>query len=422
MTGAGTGYAALPVDGVAGVLDRLEIVLQPIVDLATGAVLAQEALARFGHAPGTPTDLIIKQAHAAGFGYLLEAACLRLALERRPDLPAGVRLTVNLSPDVVHHPRIAECWPADLDGVIVEVTESGASSPAALRDQLTHLRLRGAAIAVDDVSTGYAGLLRLASMRPDFVKVDRSVVSGVRDSTAQGAVLEALVTLSHRLGAAVIGEGVERLDDVAALADFDVDYAQGYAIGRPATNVVAVSPLVVASCQQTRRGLLQRRPAAGGAAANAHGMHAVTSALANATGMAELHAAVARAAAELAVDVIGVSVIGHDQRLREITASGAAIDSSSYPLIDFPASEAVLQTGKTVEIHLDDPVADPAERRLLEHWGYASLLMIPIVIAGEHVGILELSHRTHRRWTSHDIAHGRGLAAHMGHALLRING
>lgn len=407
--------------GVADVLAGVEILLQPIVDLATGAVFAQEALARFGHAPAARPDDVIARAHAGGYGYALEAACLRAALARRDDLPHGVLLSVNLSPDVAYHPVVARSWPDDLDGVIVEVTEAGASNPAALHDQLTLLRQRGARIAVDDVSTGYSGLLRLAAMRPDFVKVDRSVVSGVRDSVARSAVLEALVTLSHRLGGAVIGEGVERLDDLTALADFDVDFGQGYAIGRPALKPMPISRLVVASCRQSRRGLLQRRPSPGGAAANADGMHSVTSALANATGLAELHAAVARAATELDVDVLSVSVLGADRCLREIASSGAVIDASTYALDDYPATRSVLATGNTIEIHIADATGDTAEKRLLERAGYASLLMIPLTIDGQPIGLLEFAHRTHRRWTSHDIAHGRGLAIHLAHALIRID-
>ncbi len=405
---------------VSAVLDGLEIVLQPIVDVSTGTLFAMEALSRFRHAPGVPVHDVFAQAHEAGYGYTLETACLRAAMRRRGDLPPGVRLSVNVSPDVVHHPAVAKCWAEDLDGVIVEVTEHKSSNAAALRDQLSWLRLRGAEIAVDDVSTGYAGLLRLAAMRPNLVKIDRSVVAGVHDSAAQSAVLEALVTFSHRIGASLIGEGVETLDDLTALAEFDVDYGQGWAVGKPSIAAGPISHRVAATCQQTRRLILQRQTSGGGMAASAHAMHTVTSVLSNATGIAEIHAAVAQAARELDIDNIGVSIVDADQRLREITSSGEIIDPTSYPLAQYPATQSVLETGNTVEIHLDDPHADPGEKQVLEKLGHASLLMIPFVVGGQPVGILEFSHRSHRRWTSHDIAHGRGLAAHLGHAFLRV--
>jgi EAL domain-containing protein (putative c-di-GMP-specific phosphodiesterase class I) len=406
---------------IAAVLERLDIHLQPIVDLATGTPLAMEALARFGQGADAATEAILAAAHGAGYGYTLEAACLRAALARRGELPDGVRLAVNISPDVLHHPGIERSWVADLDGVIIEITEHWASRPAALPDQFAHLRRAGAEIAVDDVGTGYAGLLRLATMRPDYVKIDRTIVARVRHSEAQSAVLEALVTFSHRTGAAVIGEGVESFDGLKALAEFDVDYGQGWAIGRPEPTVQPIDRFVVEACQQARRSVLERRAALGAPAAYAQAMHAVTSAVSNATGVAGLHVAADQAAAELSVDAIGVSVLDGDGILREITSSGAVIDTSGYALSDYPVTRAVFLTGNPVEVHLNDPDADPAERAVLERRGYASLLIIPFAVGDQPIGILEFAHRTHRRWTTHDIAHGRGLATHLGNALLRIN-
>jgi EAL domain-containing protein (putative c-di-GMP-specific phosphodiesterase class I) len=404
---------------VSAVLDGLHIHLQPIVDVASGAPLAMEALARFGHAPGRPTDEVIAAAHAAGFGYTLEAACLRAAMARRSELPDGVRLAVNVSPDVLHHPMIARGWEDDLDGVVVEVTEHRANRPAALLRQFDRLRRRGAAIAVDDVGTGYAGLLRLATMRPDYVKIDKTVVTNVRRNDAQAAVLEALVAFSHRMGSAVIGEGVESLDDLEALAQFDVDFGQGWAIGGPGPLVQPISRTIIDACQEARGAVLRRTPRAG-SAATTQGMHSVVSTLSNATSIAELHSAAAQAADELGVDVIGASVVGVDGVLREITSSGAAIDTSRYVVADYPATQQVLDSGTTVEVHLADPDADSAEKLLLRRTGNASLLMCPLSVDDQIVGVLEFSSRTHRRWTREDVAHGRGLATHLSFALQRI--
>jgi GAF domain-containing protein len=328
----------------------------------------------------------------------------------------------------VHHPIVARRWPPDLDGVIVEVTEHRAHRPAALQDELAQLRLRGAAIAVDDVGTGYAGLLRLAMMRPDYVKLDRTVVAGVRDSDAQCAVLEALVTFSHRMGAAVIGEGVESLADLAALAEFDVDYGQGWAIGRPGRELTPIRPMVVTACHRARGRLLQRRmdprPQGGGGSnstASTRRMHAVMSAVYNASGLAELHAAAAEAAGELGVDVIAVSVIGSDDILREVSSFGEVLDTTGYRLEDYPLTANVLRTGQSVEVHIADADADAAEVALLRRLNGASLLMIPLTVGDRPIGVLELMQRRHRRWTTEDLAHARGLATHLGHALGRLD-
>jgi EAL domain-containing protein (putative c-di-GMP-specific phosphodiesterase class I) len=408
-------------ESLEAIVDGLDIHLQPIIDTANGAVWAFEALARFASAPLRPVDEAIAAAHLAGYGHALEAACLQAALARRAELPAGVRLALNVSPDVLANPAIVDSWDADLGGVIVEVTEHRASDPAALREQFIRLRERGAAIAVDDVGTGYAGLLRLATMRPDYVKLDRTIVSAARESDAQCAVLEALVAFSHRLGAEVVGEGVETLDDLVTLVEFDVDFGQGWAIGLPAAGVAQISAVVIATCHRARAQVLQRRATdAAVAAASTQGMHAVTGALGRATELAGLHLVTAQAAAELRVDVITASVLGEDGVLREITSGGAAIDTRTYRVADYPATRAVLETGVAVEVHANDPDTDPAERTLLRNMGQESLLIVPLAVGDERIGVLELLQRRHRRWTSTDIAHARGLATHLGNALARI--
>jgi EAL domain-containing protein (putative c-di-GMP-specific phosphodiesterase class I) len=406
---------------LAELREEIAVDLQPIVDVATGTMLAVEALARFDHDRYAPIGSILQAAHRAGYGVALEAVCVRAALARLDDLPSGVQLAINISPDSLQHPMIIDSWPSDLDGVIVEVTEHPASRPAALVEQFNRLRRRGAALAVDDVGTGYAGLIRLASIRPEFVKVDKSVAAGVRESRARSAVLEALVTLSHRMGAAVIAEGLEDLADIGTLGEFDVDFAQGFAIGRPQRSIEPISVHVVAACHQARERVLQRRDDVSVAAGRTGAMHRVTASVANATGLADLHLAAADAAKELGVDVVGVSIVDDGGTLREIAAGGSVVDTTHYQLADYPATRDVLISGHTVEVHVSDPDADPAERRLLLELGQASLLMTPLRVDGRSIGVLEFAHQTHRRWSTHDVAHARGLAAHLGNALARMS-
>jgi EAL domain-containing protein (putative c-di-GMP-specific phosphodiesterase class I) len=396
--------------------DAVRVVLQPIVDLASGAVVAAEALARFPNLDGQSVAERFAVAHAAGRGADLEAACLRAALRRRADLPAAVWLSVNVSPDALSHPGVQRALAGDLDRVIVEVTEAPATDPALTLRLLAELRERGALIAVDDASTGYAGLLRLSRLRPDIVKLDAGLVSGAADSVEQSAVIEALVSLSRRIGARVLGEGVETIDDLKALVDLDVDYAQGWVFAHPSDELAAPSPVAVAACIAARRALMRGHVSAADARLD---LHQVTAALAGSIDGDDLSASLRRAATSLGVDVIGLSVLARGE-LREIARADNAIDRSSYPLAEYPATRDALTTGRMIEIHLDDPNADPAERALLGTHGFASLLIAPLIRRGAPLGILEFNHHTARRWTSHDIRQAHTLADHVIHALLRL--
>ena len=394
----------------------VRIALQPIIAVPTGTVFAVEALARL--ADRANTEAVFSEAHAVGHGVELEAWCVQAALERRADLPPGVLLSVNVSPTALPYLVERDVWPSDLAGVIVEITEQEVVDPDAVNGHLDLLRERGAAIAIDDVSTGYAGLLRLAQMTPDYVKVDRQVVTGVAGDAIRAAVLDALVTLSHRLGATVIGEGVESFADLAALGDHDVDYAQGFAIGRP-SGAVSVAPDVVAACRTNRRRLLGGVGTSSSEVARTRDLYAVTAALASADRQRDVESAITAAAHDLGVDMIGVSIMSANLQLREI-ASTEELDPTCYTIVDYPATHAAMIRRTTLEVQLSDAGADLAERELMADFGYQSLLVVPVVAGGRALGVVEFAHRSARRWSAQDVAHARGLAAHLSPVLQRL--
>ena len=108
-----------------------------------------------------------------------------------------------------------EALRGSLDGVILEITEQPAADLGRLADALVGLRRRGARIAIDDVTTGHAGLMRLAELRPDIIKIDRGAVQALSTATEHVAVVEALVSMGRRLNCLVLAEGVESRDDLA---------------------------------------------------------------------------------------------------------------------------------------------------------------------------------------------------------------
>jgi EAL domain-containing protein (putative c-di-GMP-specific phosphodiesterase class I) len=398
-------------------LGPINIVLQPIVNVTTGIVYATEALARFPMHPETPVDAVFSSAHAGGWGADLEAACLRLALRRREDLPESVILSVNVSPDALKHPEIQDALHTDLHGIAVEITEKSATDSEALLAAMNDIRRRGGLIAIDDASTGYAGLLRLSTLRPDIVKLDRGLVTGARDNDVQAVVIEALVSLARRIGAHTLGEGVESIDDLTMLAELDVDYAQGWAIGRPAAEFSPELPHVAAACRNARRGLMD---ASAGFEDELHGAAAITAALAGSNAPADIRTALAAASVELGVDVVGLSTLTSTGVLREITTTGPDVDTYEYRVDEYPATQAALLEGTMVEAHVDDPHSDPAERALLARDGLASVLVTPVIDDGTPLGILEFSNYTHHRWTRRDLQQARTVAEHLAGTLRRL--
>jgi EAL domain-containing protein (putative c-di-GMP-specific phosphodiesterase class I) len=117
---------------------------------------------------------------------------------------------------------------------VVEVSEQTiVENYSDLRDVLGPLRDRGLRIAVDDAGAGYASLRHIVELRPDFIKIDRSLVHGVDDDEVRQGAIHAFVVLSQSLGVTIIAEGIEHPRDLIVLRRLGVHAAQGYLLGRP---------------------------------------------------------------------------------------------------------------------------------------------------------------------------------------------
>lgn len=213
------------------------LVFQPIVDLARGVVAGYEALARFDGPVSATPDRWFAAAAAVGLGPALESRVVRAVLKARDDLPVNCFLTVNVSPRALTTGPVMDEFleGGELAGLFVELTEEQAiTDPEAMRRDLARLRERGALIALDDAGSGYSGLQRLLALRPDLVKLDRSLIDGIDTDEAKLACVEMLGVLAARLDAWLLAEGVETPGELAALVKLGVPLAQGYLLGKPA--------------------------------------------------------------------------------------------------------------------------------------------------------------------------------------------
>jgi EAL domain-containing protein (putative c-di-GMP-specific phosphodiesterase class I) len=215
--------------------DGLSMAVQPIVDVRTGSVHAYEALARFAGSTNGPLHWFAMAA-TLGKREALERACLRAALGLFAQRPVGVGLSVNLSAPVLLDPltlRIFdEC--SDLDGLIVEITEETlVQSDTQLRTVIAPLQERGARLAVDDMGAGYSGLRQITTVHPSYLKLDRSLISGIDRDQDRAALVGALVGYSKQVGSLVVAEGIEHSAELRVLGELGVPLSQGYYTGRP---------------------------------------------------------------------------------------------------------------------------------------------------------------------------------------------
>jgi EAL domain-containing protein (putative c-di-GMP-specific phosphodiesterase class I) len=216
---------------------------QPIVDLATLAPFAHEAFSR-GPAGGPfeDGDRLFALAERSGRLQELERLCRERALASAPGfLAPGLKLFLNTPAGALADPEAtgpAFVQQVDAQGlahgdVVLEIAERAAlEERQAYRQMLRLLRREGFGIAIGDLGAGYGSLQTMVELEPDYLKFDVAMVRRLR-SDVRRSVLETLVELADKIGARVIGSGLESEAEVHALRELGVGLGQGRHLAPP---------------------------------------------------------------------------------------------------------------------------------------------------------------------------------------------
>jgi len=222
----------------------LRAVYQPIVDLSSGEIFAWESLARgpAGSAFESPA-MLFGFAEEHDLVFPLERACRTAAITNFGDRAAGRKLFLNVHPRTLVDPsfspgetlKLLESLELEPHDVVLEITERHSTKDFSLFHRtLDHYRGEGYKVAVDDVGTGYSGLWSIAEIRPEFIKLDMSLVRGIDTNPVKRALIETFLTFSDKVGCKIIAEGIETQTELSSLISMGVHYGQGYYLARPA--------------------------------------------------------------------------------------------------------------------------------------------------------------------------------------------
>jgi EAL domain-containing protein (putative c-di-GMP-specific phosphodiesterase class I) len=222
------------------VLERgnLTIAMQPIIDVKRDRWDSVEALFRFPDGRGP--EVWLREAEEMGLGVELELLAIRTALARTPELPPGIGLSINASPSLILDPRLSHAIYQSgivFERLTLEITEHAAVTEYdEIKAALLPLRERGVLLAVDDTGAGYASFGHVLKLRPDVIKLDRSMIVNIASDPAKRAFVTAVVLFALELDASITAEGIETRDELHALAALGVDHAQGHHLARPDTS------------------------------------------------------------------------------------------------------------------------------------------------------------------------------------------
>lgn len=230
-------------------IDRGELSLayQPITDVGHGRVGAAEALLRWKQPDSSyisPAEFV-PVAEESGLmirigEFVLEQACKQTVAWRQAGIPLP-HICVNVSKVqlmsgdfVATVKRIINKYQLEPSTLELEISERGVlSGNYDVISQLHDLKSFGVRLSVDDFGTGDSAIAYLKELPIDVLKIDRSYISGLTNNEKDHAIISAMIALGQRMGLAVVAEGVETTEQLAALRDLGCDAFQGFLISEP---------------------------------------------------------------------------------------------------------------------------------------------------------------------------------------------
>ena len=227
------------VDAIAH--DAIDLWLQPIVSLEDGSTEFHEVLLRLPGAEGAcPPDQFLPSARRYNLLPELDRCVVRNAMDLLQFNPT-LQLSINLSGRTASDPRLPDFLlkqlrraGVDPGRIIFEITESELITDLPLAiERLAALRAKGFRFALDDFGRGYSSFSYLRDLPVEIVKIDGSYTQTIADDPASAAFVRAITDLSHAIGLRCVAEHVEDEDAATRLRELDVDFAQGYHLGRP---------------------------------------------------------------------------------------------------------------------------------------------------------------------------------------------
>jgi EAL domain-containing protein (putative c-di-GMP-specific phosphodiesterase class I) len=224
-------------------LEQVHTLVHPVFSMEDLSIVGYEALSR-GPEGGEfeRPDKLFKVAYDGDLVMRLERLCRKKAFEAAKSMPEDRILFLNIEPDSVNDPQLRDITLSTImadsdispDNVVLEITERTAIVDfVSFRQTLEYLRTIGFQVAVDDAGAGYGSLQCLAEVKPEWVKVDLSLVRSCDSDQVRRQLISSLVEFTRGIDVKLVAEGIETKSEFHALRSIGVEYGQGFLFTRP---------------------------------------------------------------------------------------------------------------------------------------------------------------------------------------------
>lgn len=231
--------------------DRVVPAYQPIIELKSGRIVAEESLARLITTEGTvlEAEIFMEAAQKLQLTYKIDQAVITRTCARLASAEAGKRVTqfVNISGNLLRHPTVVQELLASMKSfchscgdthgrkpIVIEITERELLSDiASARDMLQPFVDFGLQLALDDFGSGYSSFQYLAELPFSYLKIEGSLIRRLREPKVR-AIVQGMQNTARDLGLITLAECVENGETADIMAEIGIDWAQGYFFHRPA--------------------------------------------------------------------------------------------------------------------------------------------------------------------------------------------
>lgn len=241
---------AVSPSGCSGCLSTPELdfdftmAFQPIVDFDKGIIFAQEALVRGlnNESAGSILSQVTEENR-----YRFDQACRVRAIQLAAELEIQSLLSINFLPNAVYQPELcirttietAKNYSFPLDQILFELTEvEKVKDHAHVGSIIEHYQSLGFKTALDDFGAGYSGLNFLADFHPDYIKLDMALIRNVDKDKSRQAIVKGIIQVCRDLSIEPIAEGIETIEELNVLQQFDIHLFQGYYFAKPSFRAV----------------------------------------------------------------------------------------------------------------------------------------------------------------------------------------
>ncbi len=234
---------------------KVHPVYQPIISLNDGSVYGYEALCRIDLSDcAFNTEQMFGIAEKLKCLWELESICRRMSIKDAMHKPADAKLFVNVDPNVIHDKKFHSGMTAgylkkynmEPDDIVFEITERNSVEDAkTFIKSIRHYKKQNYRIAIDDFGSGFAGPNLLCLLEPDIIKIDMEIIRNIDKDRIKRMFVKSLSVFGKNTGTKILAEGIETSEELKVLIDLEIDYGQGYYLGRPVPTFIPAADNIV---------------------------------------------------------------------------------------------------------------------------------------------------------------------------------